>query len=78
MSAVTGESTSNKSILEKIEQLKKDRDAFAIGANNQIFAFNGAIRALEELLAPPAPAGAQADASDVVENLSMGIDEDQN
>ena len=46
---------SEKSILEKIEELKGQRDAYIAEANQNVAALNGAIQALEGLLAPPAP-----------------------
>lgn len=42
-----------KDIKEKIEKIKKDRDAYVLQVQQQMAAFQGAIQAYELLLAPP-------------------------
>ena len=46
-------SLTEKDIKEKIEEITQERAKYAEQANQQMAAFNGAIQALEMLIAPP-------------------------
>ena len=46
-------SLTEKDIREKIEEITQERAKYAEQANQQMAAFNGAIQALEMLIAPP-------------------------
>lgn len=50
----------------KLEKLKQERDAFVVQANMQVAALNGAIQALEQLLAPEAEAKAEIPAKEQI------------